>query len=180
MFQSVRDDRNETCIVRWFPDEVSVVLLAAKKGRLVGPRPAIRLDPAPSRAVFRNQRASPQPNLFRPKKAVGHFQHDAASIFVCEKIPTRELRVGERAQYVEEEGIAAPTGKKPVVTGLRHMSLVPGRDRHSLNDNLPAACFGGLSSVNKAQRRGLFNAFNRLESRLATNVGDGMAVGIDL
>ena len=79
------------------PGEVSVVLLAGKKGSLVGPRPAIRLDPAPTRAVCWNQRASPQPNLFRPKKRVGHFQHDAASIFVCEKISTRELKVVERA-----------------------------------------------------------------------------------
>src|SRR5271154_5654791 len=40
VFQSVREDRNETCIVRWLPGEVSVVLLARKKGSLVGPRPA--------------------------------------------------------------------------------------------------------------------------------------------
>src|SRR5271155_3128889 len=145
VFQRVREDRNEMCIVHWLPGEVSVVLLAGKKGSLVRPRPAIRLDPAPTRAVCWNQRASPQPNLFRPKKRVGHFQHDAASILVREEIPTRELKVVERAQYVEEKGIAAPTGKEPVVTSLRHMSLVPCRNRHSLNDNLPArARFGGL------------------------------------
>src|ERR1700691_2410375 len=151
MFQSVRKDGNETCIVRWLPGEVSVVLLAGKKGDLVGPRPAIRLDPAPTRAVCWNQRASPQRNLFRPKKRVGHFQHDAANIFVCEEIPTRELKFVDCAQYVEEEGIAAPTGKEPVVPSLRHMSLAPCRDRHSLNDNLPArARFGGLWALNTA------------------------------
>ena len=51
-------------------------------------RPAIGLDPAPTCAVCWNQRASPQANLFRPKKGVGHFQHSAANIFVCEEIPT--------------------------------------------------------------------------------------------
>src|SRR5580704_10172087 len=124
MFQSVRENGNETCVVRRLPGQVSVVLLAGKKGSLVGPRPAIRLDPAPTRAVCRNQRASPQPNLFRPKKRVGHFQHNAANVFVCEEIPARELKFVERAQYVEEEWIAAPSGIEPVVTSLRHMSLV--------------------------------------------------------
>ena len=71
VFQSVREDRNETCIVRWLPGEVRVVLLAGKKGSLVGSRPAIRLDPAPTGAVCWNQRASPQPNLFRPRREFG-------------------------------------------------------------------------------------------------------------
>ena len=125
VFQSVREDRNKTCIVRRLPGEVSVVLLTGKKGSLIGPRPAIRLDSAPARAVGWNQRASPQPNLFRPKKSVGYFQRDAANIFVREEISSRELKVVERVLYVKEKRIAAPTGKDPLVTSLRHMRLVP-------------------------------------------------------
>src|SRR5579862_4102376 len=71
VFQSVREDGNETCIVRRLPGEVSGVLLAGKKGSLAGPRPTIRLGPAPTRAVCWNQRASPQPNLVRPRRALG-------------------------------------------------------------------------------------------------------------
>ena len=87
----------------------------------------------------------------------------------------------ERAQYIEEEGIAAPTGKEPVVASLRDMRFVPCRNRHSFNNNLPArACFGGLRALNTAQRRGLFAASNRREAHLVANVGDGIAVRIDL
>src|SRR5450755_3494260 len=100
----MRKDRNETCIVRRLSSEVSVVLVAGKKGGLVWPCAAIRLDRPPSRAVCGNQRASPQPNLLRPKKRVGHFQHDAANVFVSEEIPTRELKFVNRSQYVEKEG----------------------------------------------------------------------------
>jgi hypothetical protein len=61
------------------------------------------------------------------------------------------------------------------------MSLVPCRDRHSVNDNLPAcACFCGLYALNAAQRRGLFAACNRREAHLVTNIGGGIAVRIDL
>ena len=91
------EDGNETGIVRWLAGEVGFVLLAGKKGSLVGPRPTIRLDPARTGAVCWNQRASPQADLFRPKKGVGHFQHNAAGIFVYEEIPTRKLEFVERA-----------------------------------------------------------------------------------
>src|SRR3984885_7196603 len=132
----MREDGDETGIVRGLAGEVGVVLLAGKEGSLVGPRPAIRLDPAPTRAVFRNQGASPQANRFRSKNGVGYFQRNTASIFVQEEIPSCELELVDRAQYVEEEGVTAPTGEEPVVTSLRHVSLVPCRDRHSLNDDL--------------------------------------------
>ena len=54
-----------------------------------------------------------------PRRELGYLQHDAANIFVREEIPARELgEIVERALYVEEERIAAPTGKEPVITGL--------------------------------------------------------------
>src|SRR5260370_14401778 len=59
MLQRVREDGNETGITRRFPGEVGIILLAGKEGSLVRPRAAIRLDPAPARAVCRNERAGP-------------------------------------------------------------------------------------------------------------------------
>src|SRR5579872_465756 len=133
----MREDGDKAGIVRRLSGEVSLVLLTGKKGRLVGPRPAIRLDPSPVRVAGWDQCASPKSNLILTKKRVGHFYHDAAGIFVCEEIPACKLKVVERAEHVEEERIAAPTGKEQMVTSPRHMRLASFRDLHSLNDNLP-------------------------------------------
>jgi hypothetical protein len=89
----MRKDRNELSIVRRFPGEVAVVVVAGEEGSL-------------------DERACPQANCCRSKNGVGDFQRDAADIFVCEEIPGGELEVVDRAEYIEEEGIAAPTGKK--------------------------------------------------------------------
>src|SRR5579871_6794356 len=114
----MRKDRNELSIVRRFPGEVGVVVVAGEEGSLVGTGSAIRLDPAATGAVCRDERARPQANCFRPKDGVRDFHRDAANIFVCEEVPGGELEVVDRAEYIEEEGIAAPTGKKAVVTSL--------------------------------------------------------------
>ena len=120
----MRKDRNELSIVRRFPGEVCVVVVAREEGSLVGTGSAIRLDPATSGAVCWDERASPQANRFRPKDGVGNFQRDAANIFVQKEIPGGELEVVDRAEYIEEEGIAAPTGKKAVVTSLLPVSFL--------------------------------------------------------
>ena len=110
---------------------------ARRQGReFVGPRAAIRLDPVPARAVCRDQRAGPEANLFRPQGRVGHFEHDAAHVFVGEEIVAGELQVVQGARHVEEEGIAAPAREEAVVAGLRHPCIPPGRDWRSLDDNL--------------------------------------------
>ena len=122
-----------------------------------------------------------RPTSFGPEKGIGHFEHNAARIFVGEEIPARELELVEGAQYVEEEGIAAPTGKEPVVASLRHMSFVPCRDRHPLDDHPPArACFSRLCALSKTQRRALLATFKRREAHLVADIGDGIAVRIDL
>ena len=108
----MRKDRNELSIVRRFPGEVAVVVVAGEEGSLVGTGSAIRLDPAATGTVCLDERACPQANCCRSKNGVGDFQRDAADIFVCEEIPGGELEVVDRAEYIEEEGIAAPTGKK--------------------------------------------------------------------
>ena len=109
------------------PSEVGSVLLAGKEGSLVGPRAAIRLDPTPAHAVCRDQRADPQANLFPPQNRVGHFQHDAANIFVGEEIVAGELQVVQGARNVKEERLAAPTREEAVVAGLRDLCFPSGR-----------------------------------------------------
>jgi hypothetical protein len=49
---------------------------------------------------------------------VGDLQHHAAHIFVGEEIATGKLQVVNRAASVKEKRIAAPPGKKPMVTAL--------------------------------------------------------------
>ena len=93
MLQRMSEGGNETDIVR-LPCEIGISLRAGeteKKEKLQGPRAALRLDPTPIRAVRSNQRAVPQANCFAPQGKVGHFEHDAAHIFVGEEIVTSEL-----------------------------------------------------------------------------------------
>jgi hypothetical protein len=85
----VREDGDETGIVRRLPGEVGIALLADKEDSLRRPAAAVRLDPAPTPAV---QRASPKANLFRPQGRVGHLEHDAAHVFVSEEIVAGELQ----------------------------------------------------------------------------------------
>ena len=83
--------------------------------------------------------------------------------------------------YVEEKGIAAPAGEEAVVTGLRHPCLRPGRDRHALDDDLPVvACPSGLRALNPAKRRGLRPALGGRESHPVRDIGDVIAVRINL
>ena len=56
VLQRVREDGDETGIVRRLRSEIGGVLLAGKEGSLIGPRTAIRLNPFPACAV---QRAMP-------------------------------------------------------------------------------------------------------------------------
>ena len=56
VLQRVREDRDETGIVRWLRSEIGSFLLASKEGSLIWPRAPVRLDPNPARAV---QRARP-------------------------------------------------------------------------------------------------------------------------
>ena len=108
---AVREDGDETGIVRRLTREVGISLRADKEDSLRGQRAAVRLDPTPARAV---QRAGPQANPFGPKGRVGHFQHDAAHVFVGEEIVAGELQIVQGALRVEEEGIAAPAREEAV------------------------------------------------------------------
>jgi hypothetical protein len=83
VLQRVREDGDETGIVRRRCGAVRAYLLADKEDSLRRPSAPVRLDPAPTPAV---QRASPKANLFRPQGRVGHLQHDAAHVFVSEEI----------------------------------------------------------------------------------------------
>ena len=145
-------------------------------------RLAHRAPPAPTAAVtvHPNHRAGPQAHQFRPESRVGHFQRDAANVFIGEEIRASELKV-VKGTRVEEKGIAAPARKEAIVAGLRHLCLPSHRDRRSLDDNLPAlARPGGLRALQAAQRRRLRPAPNRREAHLVCDIGDGIAVRVDL
>src|SRR5262245_30470555 len=119
------ENSEETRVVGRVGGQVGISLLAGKKGELRGPRTAIRLDPAPARAVRRGERAGPQANLLGPQGRVGHFKNNATHVFVTEKIVTGELQVVLCAFYVAEEGIATPASKEAVIASLGHPCLPP-------------------------------------------------------
>src|ERR1700733_13101672 len=134
MLQCVRENGDETGIVRRLRSQIGGVLLAGEERGLIWPRTAIRLNPSPTCAV---QRASPYAYLLGTEGGVRHFQHDAAHVRGREEIVTGELQVVQGAIYVEKKGIAAPAHEQPVFAGIRHMCLLTGRDRRALHDDLP-------------------------------------------
>src|SRR5208282_657836 len=85
------------------------------------------------------------------------------------------------ALHVEEKGIAAPAGEEAVVTSLRHPCLQPRRDRCSLDDNLPVVAYpSGLRALSAAKGRSLRPALGGREAHSVRDIGDGVAVRIDL
>src|SRR4029077_12236966 len=83
--------------------------------------------------------------------------------------------------HVEEEGVAAPAREEAVVAGLRHPCIPPGRDWHSLNDNLTViASRRSLCALNAAQRRRLRTTLGGREAHPVRNVSDGIPVRVNL
>src|SRR4029077_13527674 len=113
MLERVRENTDETGVILRLRGAISRVLLAGKERRLGGPRSTLRLHPAPP-AVGRNHRAGIQTHQRFPKSRVGHFQRNAANVFIAEEILTDELEVVEGAG-VEEEWIATPPRKEAIV-----------------------------------------------------------------
>ena len=70
VFQRVGEDRDEARVIRWLGGEVGIVVVAGKKGSLIGAGAAIRLYPG-ARTICGNQCAGPYANGFRPKLRVG-------------------------------------------------------------------------------------------------------------
>ena len=112
MLQRMREDADETGIVRRLPGAIRFVLLATQEGSLRGSRAAIRLDPARGRALRRDQRAGPQADLSRPQNRVGHFQRDAANVFIGEEILANELKVVQGAGASKKKGSLRQPAKK--------------------------------------------------------------------
>jgi hypothetical protein len=115
VLQRVREDGDETGIVRRLPGEVGNSFRPGKtedKEELQGPRPALHLDPAADGSIRREQRAVPQAKLFENQSRVGHFQHDAAYILVCEKIVASELQVVHGARLSKKKGSLRQPAKK--------------------------------------------------------------------
>src|ERR1700674_570480 len=125
MLEGMREGADETGVVLWLCGAIGLVLLAGKERRLGRSCSALPLDPTPA-AVRRNQRARIKAHQTFPQRRVGHFQRDAANVFIAEEILANELEVVKGAG-VEEKGIAAPARKEAIVARRRH--LAPRADR---------------------------------------------------
>jgi len=74
-----------------------------------------------------------------------------------------------------------PAGEETVIASFRHACLLIQRDRPPFDDNLAGVvCPGGLRTLDVPQRRGLRTACKRRESHSVGNIGDGIAVRVDL
>src|ERR1700733_344120 len=135
VLQRVRKDGDETGVVCRCRGEVSSSLVAGKEDSLRRPRATICLNPASACAVYGS---SPKAKHFGPERGVGHFQHNAAHVFVDEAIVAGELKFVQGASHVKEEGITTPAGEKAVVASFGYPCLPVHRDRRSFDDYLPA------------------------------------------
>src|SRR4029077_15912299 len=122
MLERVRENTDETGVILRLRGAISLVLLAGKEWCLGGPRSTLRLHPAPP-AVGRNHRAGIQTHQRFPKSRVGHFQRDAANVFIAEEILTYELEVVEGAG-VEQTRLDPPARKEAIVACGRHLRLL--------------------------------------------------------
>ena len=109
VLKRVCEDGHETGIVRRLCSEISGVLLTCKKGSLLRPRAAIGLNPFPGCADLV---CAPTGPPFRAQGRVGHFQHDAAHVFIGKEIFTGKLQLVQRAQHVEKKGSLRQPAKK--------------------------------------------------------------------
>src|SRR5262249_8990654 len=118
VFERVGELVDETRIVLGLTREVRVSLPIDEQDGLRRPRSPLGLDPSASLGA--NERSGPQANLPRTQSGVGHFENDAAHVFVSEEIVAGELEVILCAPHVAEERITAPAGEEAAVTLLRH------------------------------------------------------------
>ena len=109
VLQRMRENRDETGIVRRLRTQIGGVLFAGKERSLIRPSTAICLNPFPASAV---QCASPQAQLFIPELRVGDFEHDAAHIRFGEVIVTGELQVVQCSIYVKRKWTLRQPAKK--------------------------------------------------------------------
>ena len=151
VFQRMRENGDETGVVRRLPSEIGGVLFAGEERSLIRSCTAIRLNPFSTCAV---ERTSPQAHLPTPEGRIGHFQYDTAHVLVGEVIVTGELQVVQGSLDVEEKRISAPAGEEAVVAGFSHLCFPLQRNRRAFDDNLTViACTGGSRTFNTAQRR---------------------------
>src|SRR5882762_866755 len=131
MLEGMRESTDETCVVLRLRGAIGFVLLAGKERRLGRSCSALPLHPTPA-AIRRNQRARIKAHQTFPQRGVGHFQRDAANVFIAEEILTDELEVVKGAG-VEEKWIAAPAREEAIVACRRHLCLRAHRDGRSLD-----------------------------------------------
>ena len=81
----------------------------------------------------------------------------------------------------KKKGSLRQPSEEAVVAGLRHPCLQPRRDRHPLDDDLAVvACPSGLRALNPAKRRGLRPALGGRDAHPVCDIGDVIAVRINL
>ena len=163
MFQRVRELTNETGIVDRFACQVGISFRAHQKDSLRGQRAAVDLDPL---VASTDQRASPEPKPLRRQSRVGHFQHNAAHVFIGEKVFAGELQVVPRARYIKEEWIAAPASEEAVVARIRYSCVRTGGNRRTLDDNLPAVVYPRGLSAHNARKVAVCRPPSEVENRI--------------
>jgi len=116
VLQRVRKDGDETGVVRRFRGEISISLVAGEEDRLRRLRATICLNPAAACAVYSS---SPNAKRFGPESGVGHFQHNAAHVFVGEGIVAGELKVVKAPITSKKKGSL----RQPAKSGGRRLRL---------------------------------------------------------
>jgi len=99
VLQRVREDRNETGIIRRLTGEIISTLRAGKEDSLLRPPAAVRLNPFPAHAV---QRTSPQARFWRPRRS-WVLPSQCCTHLCRQKIVAGELQVVYSALRVEKK-----------------------------------------------------------------------------
>ena len=114
------------------------------------------------------------------ERVVRQLERHAAHVLVREEVVARELKVVEHALGVEEERVAAPARKKPVLAALSHLRIRARRHGRVLHDDLAVASHAGrVGASDAANRRGLRTVGVR-EPCAERDVGDAVTVRVDL
>ena len=182
VLQDVREAVDEACVGRRVAAEVGGLLLARREeDGLRRPRAAVGLHPVAVPVAAGHEDPMPERDSCRSsERLIRQLERDAAHVLVGEEVVAGELEFVQGTLGIEEERVAAPTREEPVLTALRHARVRAGRDRRFLHDDVALfadpAC---LVPLDAAYRCGLC-AVRRREARAEGNVGDTVAVRVDL
>ena len=180
MFQDASDAVHPARVVCWPARQVlRLHLVRQKEGDLLGPSPAVDLDPAA--AIAPDHRLLPQTDLVGSQLAVGQLQHDAADILVAEEVVTGELEAVQGATCIVKERVATPAGEEPIVTSIRDPRFTTGRDARVLDNGVATlARIRGVGTLCAMHRRRLRAVSCGRELDPIRDIGNRIAVGVDI